>query len=164
MLPSQSRLFGKFTKTLGSRNTAGVAAVCGDNRGTTDRGPKVGSTLAKLTRSIGTLVVAAAVVFSLMPSAEAGNTATGTVRMGVILVPTVQTVSQPTQALQFPMGSSAIFRLAPLDPGMNCQVSELDLVIGQDQARAARSGSGAVVTAPQSQSTAKLIQTTFVAD
>jgi hypothetical protein len=113
--------------------------------------------------TIGNLVAAAILAFSLTDSASAGSTASGTVRLGVVLVPTVQAEPQPAaQTLQFAMGNGATLRIHSANPSMNGQVREIELAIGPETSKTGEAGSSPA--SPTSQATAKLIQTTFVAD
>jgi len=111
----------------------------------------------------------AVVIFtlSLSLSANAGNTASGTVRLGVVLVSTVQAEPQPAaQTLQFSMGSGATLRIDAANAAMTGQVREIEVVIAPAASNAAERGSALSGRVPQSppQATATLVQTTFVAD
>jgi len=113
--------------------------------------------------AIGSLLATAVLALSLSIPASAGNTASGTVRLGVVLVSTVQAGPQPTvQIVQFALGNGATLQIDAANQGVKGQVRELDLVIGQEVFQAAHPRSAAAVSAPQS--TAKLVQTTFVAE
>lgn len=113
--------------------------------------------------TIGSLLAAALLALSLTIPASAGNTASGTVRLGVVLVSTVQAHPQPTaQMVQFALGNGATLQIDAANQGVKGEVRELDLVIGQEVFQAAHPASATAVSAPQS--TAKLFQTTFVAE
>src|SRR4029077_1161223 len=100
--------------------------------------------------TIRTMLAAAILAFSLTVSASAGNTASGTVRLGVVLVSTVQTEPQPAaQTLQFAMGSGATLRIDSTNPSVTGQVREIELVIERDQTQAAQKGAVAFVSDSQ---------------
>ena len=115
------------------------------------------------TNTIGSLLAAAITALLFTVPANAGNTASGSVRLGVILVSTVQAEPQPAaQTVQFAMGNGATVRMDSANPAMKGQVRELVLVIGQAAVQTAQPSSAATLPTPQA--AAKLLQTTFVAD
>lgn len=112
--------------------------------------------------TVGRLVAMVTFVALSLPG-HAGNTASGTVRLGVVLVSTVQAEPQPAaQAVQSAMGSGVTLRMGATNPGVNGQVREIVMAIAQDALKAESAAPVPANSTPQV--TAKLIQTTFVAE
>jgi hypothetical protein len=112
--------------------------------------------------TIGKMVATLVVTLFLAVLANAQDNASATIRLGVILVPTVQAAPQPAApSRQLAMGNGAILRIEAASPALTSQVRELELMIGQQQLQPVPPCSAAAISAPQTST--KLVQTTFVA-